>query len=390
MDNDLKGAGSSMAAGQVGEVFQVATNKALTETGGGHGQKGVDFQRAWALSRMFEIEDSGATDFLFLFEAIQDVAVLDSPTEPTSIQIYQVKKKDRKEWEWSKLTELHDPTKRSKPKAPSAISASPIGKLYSSVIAFKHLKSSGGFVSNAGANLPLSNGGNAATSVSCDLSQLSSDHLTLLEKGLMTLHDSGQSVPSPALISIEKVSLPPDDPVTHLNGLAIAFLSKRSARHAGQAKALVDALLAKIGPLGAKTDSCVSFEELRQQRGYSRSEFTTALGALETVPDMQALLEAWLTKLEQEGGIDFMLATATRVAGGRIFTRNLMGGEDLSVAALIADCDRWIAVNPTESDLSPYFQGALAYLKPRHPSFKISELIAHFMLRAIKKCVDLI
>ena len=74
-----------MATSQVGEVFQVATNKALTETGGGHGQKGVDFQRAWALSRMFEIEDSGATDFLFLFEAIQDVAVLDSPTKPTTI-----------------------------------------------------------------------------------------------------------------------------------------------------------------------------------------------------------------------------------------------------------------------------------------------------------------
>jgi len=92
-----------MATSQVGEVFQVATNKALTETGGGHGQKGVDFQRAWALSRMFEIEDSGATDFLFLFEAIQDVAVLDSPTKPTTIQIYQVKKKDRNEWEWSKL-----------------------------------------------------------------------------------------------------------------------------------------------------------------------------------------------------------------------------------------------------------------------------------------------
>ena len=379
-----------MATSQIGEVFQVATNKALTETGGGHGQKGVDFQRAWALSRMFEIEDSGAADFLFLFEAIQDVAVLDSPNNPTSIRIYQVKKKDRKEWEWSNLTELHDPTKKSKPKDPSAISASPIGKLYSSVIAFKGLQSSGSFVSNAGANLPLASGGNAATSVSCDLSELSSDHLTLLEKGLKTLHDSGQSVPNPALISIEKVSLPPDDPGTHLNGLAVSFLSKRSARHAGQAKALVDALLAEIGPLGSKTDSCASFEELRQQRGYARSDFIAALGALETVPDMQALLDAWLAKLEQEGGIDFMLATATRVAGGRIFTRNLMGGEDPAVTALIADCDSWIDANPPGSDLSPYFQKARAHLEPLHPSFKSAELIAHFMLRAIKKCVDLI
>lgn len=379
-----------MAISQIGEVLQVASNKALTETGGGHGQKGVDFQRAWALSRMFEIEDSGATDFLFLFEAIQDVAVLDSPTNPTSIQIYQVKKKDRNEWEWSKLTDLHDPTKKSKPKDPSAISTSPIGKLYSSVIAFKNLNSSGGFVSNAGANLPLSNGGNAATSVTCNLSQLSSDHLALLERGLKTLHGSGKSAPNPALISIEKVSLPPDDPATHLNGLVLSFLSKRSARHAGQAKALVDALLAEISPLGAKTDSCSSFEELRQQRGYSRSDFIDALVALETVPDMQALLDIWLAKLEQEGGIDFMMATSARVAGGRIFTRNLIGGEDPAVTALIADCDSWIDANPPNSNLSPFFQKARAYLEPLHPSFKSAELIAHFMLRAIKKCVDLI
>ncbi|MFN4350946.1 MAG: dsDNA nuclease domain-containing protein [Hylemonella sp.] len=380
-----------MATSQIGEVFQVATNKALTETGGGHGQKGVDFQRAWALSRMFEIEDGGAADFLFLFEAIQDVAVLDSPTNPTSIQIYQVKKKDRNEWEWSDLTDLQDPTKNhKKPKDPSAISSSPIGKLYSSVIAFKGLQSSGGFVSNAGANLPLANGGNASTSVSCDLSQLSSKHLDLLEKGLKTLHDSDQGVPSPSLISIQKVSLPPADPSTHLNGLAVAFLNKRSARHAGQAKALVDALLAEIGPLGSKTDSCASFEELRQQRGYARSDFIDALGALEAVPDMQALLDAWLAKLEKEGGIDFMLATSTRVAGGRIFTRNLMGGEDPEVTALIADCDSWIDANPPGSDLSPYFQEARAHLEPLHPSFKSAEFIAHFMLRAIKKCVDLI
>lgn len=379
-----------MGTSQIGEVFQVATNKALAETGGGHGQKGVDFQRAWALSRMFEMEDSGVTDFLFLFETIQDVAVLDSSTNPTSIRIYQVKKKDRKEWEWSHLTGLHDPTKHSKPKDPSAISSSPIGKLYSSVIALKGLKSSGSFLSNAGSNLPLSNGGNAATTVSCDLSQLSSKHLELLEKGLKTLHDSDQNVSNPALISIEKVSLPPDDPTTQVIGLAVNFLSKRSAKHAGQAKALVDALLAEIGPLGSKTDSCSSFEELRQQRGYSRSEFIDAMGAIESVPDMHALFEDWIARLGQEGGIDFMLATSIRVAGGRIFTRNLLGGDDLAVTALLSDCDLWIDANPPGPELSPYLQKARAHLEPLYPSFKSAELIAHFILRAIKRCVDLI
>ena len=85
-----------------------------------------------------------------------------------------------------------------------------------------------------------------------------------------------------------------------------------------------------------------------------------------------------------------MMATSARVAGGRIFTRNLIGGEDPAVTALIADCDSWIDANPPNSNLSPFFQKARAYLEPLHPSFKSAELIAHFMLRAIKKCVDLI
>ena len=141
-----------MASNQIEEVFRIATRKDLTETGGGHNQKGVDFQRAWAIERMFDLERSGASDFLFLFESIQDVAELDSSTTPSSIRIYQVKKKDRKEWGWAELTHLVEPGKKRKAskRPPPDIKNSPIGKLYSSALAFKELKCSGRFISNNG------------------------------------------------------------------------------------------------------------------------------------------------------------------------------------------------------------------------------------------------
>jgi hypothetical protein len=110
------------------EVFKVANNKELAETGGGHNQKGVDFQRAWALTRMFELEKSGEQDFLFLFEAIQDIAELDSSDSPSLIRIYQVKKKDRGEWKWNELTNLLGPdTKKIAKQLPSDIKNSPLG-----------------------------------------------------------------------------------------------------------------------------------------------------------------------------------------------------------------------------------------------------------------------
>ena len=378
-----------MGSSNTEEVFRVASRKDLAETGGGHNQKGVDFQRAWALSRMFELEESGTDDFLILFEAVQDVAELDSETAPSFVRVYQVKKKDRGEWEWSHLTRLPAPAKKRRPgKTTDEIKDSPIGKLYSAVLAFKNMKSSGAFLSNTGCNLPLANGDNAATSVSCDLSQLEAGHLDLLKAGLESLHAAGTSPVNPDLIRVQKVPIHPDAPATHLQGVAVAFLNKRSPRHAGQAKSLVDALLAEVGPLGAKTDSCSNFDELRKQRGYSRGQFTSALGTIEQVPDLVALAETWLDQLVTEGALNFMEVTSVRVAITAIYKRQVMGGDDPLTTALASDCDAWLETNTPGQFLGPFFDGARSHLAPSHPSFRAAELTAHIALRAVRKCVD--
>lgn len=378
-----------MGSSSTEEVFRVASSNELAETGGGHNQKGVDFQRAWALARMFELEESGADDFLILFEAVQDVAELDSETAPSSIRIHQIKKKDRGEWEWSHLTRLPVPAKKRRAgKTTDEIKDSPIGKLYSAVLAFKKLKSSGAFLSNTGCNLPLENGDNAATSVSCDLSQLEAGHLELLKAGLESLHESGASPANPELIRIEKVPIHPDAPATHLQGVAVAFLNKRSPRHAGQAKSLVDALLAEVGPLGAKTASCSNFEELRRQRGYSREQFASALGSLEQMPDLVALAEAWLNQLVGEGALNFMEVTSVRVAMAAIYKRQVMGGDDPLTSALASDFDIWLETNTPGPLLGAFFDKAKSHLAPSHPSFRAAELTAHIALRAVRKCVD--
>lgn len=379
----------NMVSTNIGEVFKVANNKELTETGGGHNQKGVDFQRAWALARMFELEKSGAQDFLFLFEAIQDIVELDSSDSPSSIRIYQVKKKDRGEWKWNELTNLLEPDKKKAEKQPpSDIKSSPIGKLYSSVLAFKQLKSSGRFVSNSGCNLPLAGGANAATSLPCDLSQLETKHLDLLSKGLETLHETGTLSAKPSLIQVEKVPLPPDAPATYLRGLVLAFLQDRSPKHSGQATSLVDALLAKISPLGAKTNTCSNFDDLRNERGYSREEFIAAIGTLEEVPDQEAILNLWLNQLVSEGGSDFIEVASIRVAAARIFKQKVLGGEDPLADALVADCDKWLEDNTPGATIKDFIAKARSDLAGQHAQFRSAEFTAHFLLRAAHICVD--
>ena len=383
--------GIEMGTIQTDEVFTVASSSELAETGGGHNQKGVDFQRAWAIAKMFELEELGSNDFLFLFESVQDVAVLDSPDAPSSIHIYQIKKKDRGEWKWNDLTNLLAPnSKKAKAAAAPDIGDSPIGKLYASVIAFKTLDSCGYFLSNAGCDLKSRNDGNFATSMPMDLSYLEKDHLEQLVRELAKLHEVDGVSCRPSLLRIEKIPIHPDSPITYLVGLVFKFLSTRSPRHANQASALVDALMARIGPLGAKTDSCSRFEELRRERGYSRKEFVRDLGDLEVLPDQSAILDIWLQNLQAEGRVGFMTIAGIRNAGSRIFKNQLLGSFDPLTEALVMDCDKWIESNLVGPSISDYIDMARVDLKESILKSKVrdTEFLAHLLLRAALKCVD--
>lgn len=379
------------------ELLALVNDKHLAEVGGGHNQKGVDFQRHWAVMRMFELEGAGEKDFLFLFEALQDVAVLDSATSPTRICLYQVKKKDRKEWGWADLTGLHQPpvlkksaTSKKPSKAPKTkplteVRGSPIGKLYAAVRAVKTTKSEGRFISNAGCDLPLAVGTSAATSLPVALNGLGNEHLSLLMDALQTMHDAGEDVPDLSRIHLERTNLPVDGMGPQLVGLAHAFLEKRSARHAGQARALVDALLAKIGPLGAKTDTCHTFDDMRQQRGYSKADFVQALAILEDIPDFLEQLETWLAALMTEGS-GHMEVAAIRSAAAAIYRRQVMGANTVEEDALDTACDVWLATQADPVKLVPFFEAARHALSSANPSFKKAELYAHIALRALHKC----
>lgn len=150
-------------ANGMAEFLSVANNPKYSESGGGHGAKGVDFSRIWAVFRMMELEKANEPDFLILFESVQDVAELDSVTAPTRAKVYQVKKKDSGTWTWSVLTGTVEPkaapSKSPKPPDLKKVSESVLGKLHLSLNAFTALPVQGVFISNQGCDFPLEAGG---------------------------------------------------------------------------------------------------------------------------------------------------------------------------------------------------------------------------------------
>jgi len=376
-----------MSSLEVGELFQNYCDPDLSEKGGTHNQKGVDFQRHWSVFRMFELNETGAEDFLFLFEAIQDLAELDSEINPSSICIYQIKKKDRNEWAWSNLTKLHKPS-ATKKKLLTEIKDSALGKLYSNVIAFERLKTSARFISNSGCELELAKGGSVATSSASALSELTSEYVDLLSEAFQTLHPPGSTdKPDLTKIFLQKVSLSVDDPTRHLIGIVSEYLMKVSPRHAGQAASLVDALISQVSVLGRSTIQCGDFAEMRKRHGYSSSQFRAALGGLETIPDSISILDSWANKLSLEG-MSFIDITALKVAAVTLYKNKVMGGKTLELELLISACDDWIESHPMPINLLDYFNQAYTDLHIAHSSFRKAELLATFSLQAIKKCVD--
>lgn len=345
---------------------------------------------------MVEMEQANEPDFLLLFEAVQDVTELDSINAPTRARVYQVKKKDRGEWTWSALTGTTAPPKKkssmavAKAMAPTftKVSDSALGKLQLSLAAFDKLPVEAYFISNAGCDVPLAAGGSASTSMPCSLADFAPEHAQLLTQALQSLGTAGSPVPDLTKLKLKKVAIHPNEPSSHVIKSALELLTERSPTHAGQAASFVESLVTKISPLGRHTDSCSSFADLVKQRGFSRQEFMSALGALETIPDHSAYLNDWLTQLQKEG-MDFMVVTAMRAEAARVVREQLMGATLPGVQHLHDFCDAWLDSNTRGGDLRPYFEAALSALKKEFSGFRDAELLARFAMRAIKKCVDL-
>lgn len=370
------------------EVLEVTNRADLREVGGSHAHKGIDFQRYWAVARMVELEQNGASDFLLLFEAIQDVAELDSCTNPTSIRVYQVKKKDNDRWSWNDLTSLKKPTP-STVQDFEKIRQSPLGKLYVSVIAIASLTCEGLFVSNATCDLELmlDSGIRVCDTMHCNLASLANPHRDLLVQGLKVLHSNGDHKPDPGKITLQKVHIPPGDPYTFVVGEMHKFLDARYPKHAGQARSLVDTLIARISPLGARTEFCLTFDEMRKERGYSHSDFLLALTKLAHVPDEDDLLRDVCGKLFIEG-LDLTTSCSMHLAMGVIQTDRLLGRTNKMADELDMDCDEWLLRNALTPPLLPKFEQACAEIGDKHSAFHPAELMAHLVMRVVKKCVD--
>lgn len=392
-----------MSAQILDNLLAVTNDREIGETGGGHNTKGIEFQKHWAILRMFNLYETGV-EFLVLFESVQDIAILDSQFTPKSICVYQVKKKDRNEWSWNNLTALTAPEDNTKKKtkkvkdseepkkkagkidseieASIKIAGSPIGKLYKACCTIKDLDVTGTFISNAGVNIPLAGGGNVATTISPNLSLVDTEYRALLNKAF-GISDTSTDHLSLSKIFIEKVNIPIDDPSTYLVGIINKYLSKASPTHAGQAQSLLNALMAEIGPLGAKTQKCLSFEEVVKQRGYSKEQFSRALSDLETIPDVKFFWDKLLDQLHTEG-LNFLDGMKLQIEFAAYYKKLVAGVKSREEEQLEQTIDSFLITVGFNGPFIRLFDKAYHHLLVTFPEIRKEHCIVVLAIRAIK------
>lgn len=378
---------STMAAAEekLTEIFSLSQDPNLSETGGGHGQKGVDFQRYWAILRIFELKQSGTSDFLLLFESLQDVAEFDSEVAPSRVDIYQIKKKDGGEWSFNDLTGMLKPDGRKKKVLPtlSKVEKSPLGKLYKAGLAVQKLEANTHFVSNAGCDLPLSSSGFASSLLKCLASELDISHATSLAEGLALLHAAPGATPDLKRLALRKTTLHPDDPHLLALGAATAYLSKYLPASAGQAKSFVDALFTQLSALGRQTQPVTSFEELRRQRGYSMAELNSALVDLKGVPDLKSHLDMVLDSLMLQG-LAPLRRISIDVGVTKYFSALVSGYFGADEHVLIEACAKVAPSLLASAPLLPALEAETTVIAASHPAFKAPEVFAYLLIQVTK------
>lgn len=304
----------------IDEICQIESNDDLHDYGGPHANKGNDFARFWLISELIKLKQQGVNDYVFLLEYVQDVARLDALENPSSIILYQLKKKDNSPWTPGTLSGLTN-------KRPNIDYKFPIPKLLCSVLAFKELDASAEFVSNARFSVKLASGQSSTALDYLNLNEISTEHKVSIKDGIAGLHAINPTEVPIDKITLRHVSIQIDDMRVHVIGLVYMFLKQISLEHAGQAESFVDALFVKLSSASRHTSKCATWDELLKKRGYGKNQFNKDLAALQALPDQHVQRVKLLEELGGKFEWHIRETIRIQVALNELLTLKLSNGD---------------------------------------------------------------
>ena len=234
-------------------------SKPQREKGGETGFERYDYQALWGLALIFE-QHGGGDDYAIAFEFHDDILVMDSASEPTSVRFYQVKTKNKGHWTLGDLTK-----QRPKKDSPSERLPSFLGNLYANYIAFPDETASLNFVSNVPCEfLSPATGTQAFSDCSREafekfLAKLQAEHPTATES-------------TATLIHFVRADLSLHDADAHLKGKLIDFITQVVGEIEYSPDTLYKAIVEECRTKSKFTGVIRSFADLVRHKSITRAQ----------------------------------------------------------------------------------------------------------------------
>lgn len=243
------------------------------EVSGSSSSNRSDYQQSWAFCLLLKLHRT-AQDYLVLFDYHDDVVVLDSSSNPTAMDFYQIKTKKTGNWT-AKLLLKREKGANDQPLNSIA------GKMYSNKIAFPAAAKTLNFVSNAQFRIRLKNDPDSDQIVDgFELAGICHEMLTEFSKTIQEEHNLEYS---PLCDIITKFSTDPlslEAHVTHATGELATYLNEIQPDGKFAAASGQSAIATTIARKTNHERTPTTKDELIAAKGITRTEFEEMLSTI--------------------------------------------------------------------------------------------------------------
>lgn len=261
------------------------------ETSGPRSSNRFDFQKSWALCQLLELHQSGS-DYLIVFDYHDDILVLDSSSDPTRIDFYQIKTKQSGHWTRTALV--------AREKGKDGIELpSILGKLTHNKIQFPAHTGKLTFVSTQGFKLKLA-GENENVIQQVTLEKLDAEELDAILNAIKKEHSLADHLDCKSCTHLTVTSLSLGDHATHAMGKLGDFIERL---YPGEKVALAAIYRTLSDEIKRKTNVeqlPVDFAELTSHRSISRQAFEKILQDVKPSTQFETAVKEAIERLQHE------------------------------------------------------------------------------------------
>lgn len=258
------------------------------ENAGARSRNRSGYQESWSLCKLLELHEGG-NDYLLVCEYHDDVIVLDSSTDPSSVDFYQVKTRKNGNWTRSRLLQR-------RMKKPSIL-----GLLYGNYLAFATTCKSLNVISNMRFKLDLGDGSESLDRRRMCLDEANATEIQKIEAALEKEHSLTKLPGGLNLTFLEACSLSVDDHENNALGRLASFVGTHHPKAGTALQPLFRSLQAEVRRRSAQEDLPTDFQSLASSHGISRTDFDTMIGQAETLAPGENVPARIEERLNSEG-----------------------------------------------------------------------------------------